>query len=214
MAKRKFMSTINLQALENRIRSINDRKSNSAFISDAERSFNHKQLTVMELGCLRGTLVQDFMKRGHQAIGLEEIKQNNGAWPTLYGKNLFTCDLSEEFTVYKNREGQLAVEPSRSVPEGGSLLECEFITGINVADLVPPDRLQVFFENVRKHLKIGGLFVGSVSLSEPFPQNKTLQLWQNYLLRRLPGLSFIDYPYEHIPYPAFTSFYYMLSRVN
>jgi|GEM_PF-5588349 cyclopropane fatty-acyl-phospholipid synthase-like methyltransferase len=177
-------------------RFINDQTSNPAFLQDIDNIFSKKPLTILDVGCINGTLVHDFIQRGHNAVGLDQCNPKQGFWLHSYQKTLFSCDVSRNFSVLLDDK----------------LMQCELIIGLGVADHIDPNLISLFFENVQKHLKIQGLFIGSISLSEPFPQNQVLQLWQNTILRNLKGLRFMDYSLQHIPYPAFTSFYYMLSR--
>lgn len=177
-------------------RFISDSSTNIAFIQDIENTLPAKQLNILDLGCLRGSLVRDFIQRGHLVVGLEDQKQEGTVWNDFYMKNLFTCDITRDFSVLLDEK----------------MMICDYVMGFHLAGHMPFDRLALFFENVRKHLKVNGFFVGSIDLSDTFPQNQTIQLWQNRILRSITGFSFVEYPFQHIPYPSFTSFYYMLLK--
>lgn len=183
--------------LEDRICSTNNLACNTAFIKTIEKCFNCNPLSVLDLGCFRGALVKGFLERGHFAVGFEQFRQEDGYWNELYGKNLYTCNVSENFSVCTS-PGQIA--------------QFDLVFGINLANLIPPERLPTFFANVRKHLKIGALFIGSISLEDHFPQNDEITRWQNYRLRMIEGLDFVNYSFDCIPYPIFRSFYYGLVR--
>ena len=106
-------------------------------------------LTIMDVGCSGGALVKDWLKYTPYAVGLEgsdySVKHERAEWPDLYNKNLFTCDISREFQVYYD-----------DIP-----YECDLITAWEVIEHIPPDRLDIFFKNIWKHLKEGGVFLGS-----------------------------------------------------
>src|SRR6266571_5500054 len=58
---------------------------------------------ALDLGCSGGQLVKDFRDLGWLAVGLEgsdySLKNQRANWPTLAGRNLFTCDISKPFRV-------------------------------------------------------------------------------------------------------------------
>ncbi|MBS0626302.1 MAG: methyltransferase domain-containing protein [Verrucomicrobia bacterium] len=185
------------EAAELKDRKIKDAVANAAFVNDIEMAFGRrKPLTMLDFGCLKGALVQEFTNRGHFAVGLEGKNPSSGLWSSQYEKLLFTADLSQKLTVLKDEEP----------------IQCDFITGFAMADKIPPQRLPLFFDNVRRHLKKGGVFIGSIPMDDCFPQNQKIQLWEHNKLRYINGLSFKEYPLNHIAYPAFTTFYYLLIR--
>ena len=186
-----------------KIRSFKDKLVNLNFIKDVEEMFLKKglsSLNMMDLGCSSGFLVREFLNRGHLAIGLEDQNRldDYSIWSDLFSKNLFHCDIRDDFSVL--------------LGNSGNLFSCDLITSWLVADSVQPHKLPLFFENIRKHLKVGGVFIGNISLAEKFPQNETLQDWEHRKLKHLYGFSFQEYPFDHAAYPLFTSFYFVLVR--
>jgi 2-polyprenyl-3-methyl-5-hydroxy-6-metoxy-1,4-benzoquinol methylase len=171
----------------------NDNLTCIPFISDLEGTFGNR-FHVMDLGCAGGLLVHDFVRRGHIALGLEgsdyNIQNHSGEWPVLYQKNLFTCDISRKYSVFIDENGE-------KMP-----FLCDVISAWEVVEHIPPERLGVFFENIRKHLRIGGQFFGSISINPCICNGCTYHqslfskdVWQYNLLQKLNGLMFKEYPY-------------------
>ena len=188
----------------------NDNFSNSAFINEVELQLckNNSSLKIIDLGCAGGKLVRDFVDRGHIAIGLEgsnySLKYQRAEWPSLYGKNLFTCDITKEYSV------------SIEIDNKNESFESDLITAWEVIEHIPPDRLTIFFDLIRKHLKIGGKFVAGISLCDSPPHHLSLfpiDCWKNKILNRLNGFELKEYPYLNVGHPSFSSLYIMLERV-
>lgn len=210
--------------LEDRIHSTNNLSCNRSFIQAIENCFVRRPLHILDVGCFRGALVQGFLERGHVAVGIELCRQKEGFWKDLYEKNLFTCNVCHDFSVLTKEQGQkrcccskkncveIQVIDGNEIPLQYKLASFDLIVGINMVHLMSQETLPVFFANIRKHLKIGGLFIGSISLEDHFPQNEEIIRWQNYRLRMIEGFDFVNYPFECIPYPIFRSFYYGLVR--
>ncbi|MBS0626303.1 MAG: class I SAM-dependent methyltransferase [Verrucomicrobia bacterium] len=185
----------------------NDNFSNAALIHEIEESFGYQHLNMMDLGCAGGLFVHDFIKRGHFAVGLEgsnyNIKAKRAEWPALHEKNLFTCDICEDYSVLLETNGE-------TTP-----YLCDLVTAWEVVEHIPPDKLGIFFEGIRKHLKIGGRFVAGISLCEGPPYHVSLfsiEDWKTKILNKLPGFVLKEYPYFNVGHPSFTSLYIMLER--
>lgn len=195
----------------------NDNYSKLEFILDIEKAFASRPLHFMDLGCAGGRLVRDVVNRGHIGVGLEgsdfNAKAGRAEWPALYLKNIFSCDVSRDYTVLlKESDG----EPN--------LFECDVISAWEVIEHIFTDRLPSFFENIRKHLKIGGHFYGGVCQAgsqigplvyhnSVFPKDH----WKTQILNHLYGLELADYPYppqNAVHYEPNNSFYFMLKRIK
>jgi SAM-dependent methyltransferase len=126
-----------------------DNSTDLEFIAELECRIARRPIRILDLGCSGGKLVHDMLDRGHDAIGLEgsdySLKHSRAEWPALAGTNLFTCDIARPFSIY--RDDELAV--------------FDVATAWEVLEHLPEDRLPVFFENLRKHLR--GLFIGSIT---------------------------------------------------
>lgn len=121
------------------------------FVRKCEQLFGRK-IAVLDLGCAGGGLIFDFSLRGHLAVGLEgsdySKKRGRAEWRTLSDR-LFTCDITRPFEV---------VDAGSDAP-----MRFDLITAWDVVEHLPEDRMPQFFENIRKHLSQGGMFVGTIS---------------------------------------------------
>lgn len=115
----------------------------------AERMFE-RDLTFLDLGCSGGGLVLDFILRGHRAYGIEGSNHPQQAlraeWRVL-PNNLMTGDITKPF--YLNEKS-------------GEPVLCDVISMWEVLEHIAEDDLPQLFENVKRHLKPDGVFVGSV----------------------------------------------------
>lgn len=195
----------------------NDNYSKEEFILDIEKTFKDSDpLYFMDLGCAGGRLVKDVLAKGHIAVGLEgsdyNAKIGRAEWPDLYLRNIFTCDISREYTVFIKREN-----------EERKLFECDVISAWEVVEHIPTDRLRTFFENIRKHLKIGGHFYAGICQAEsqigPIVYHNSVfsqETWKTDILSNLNGLKLHSYPYpaqNAVHYAPDNSFYIMLERI-
>jgi SAM-dependent methyltransferase len=104
---------------------------------------------ILDLGCSGGQLVKDFKGFGWFAVGLEgsdySAKHGRANWPELHGKNLFTCDITKPFQVRSN----------------GTAAQFDIITAWEVLEHIHVDDLPALLDNVRRHLRPGGMLVAS-----------------------------------------------------
>jgi 2-polyprenyl-3-methyl-5-hydroxy-6-metoxy-1,4-benzoquinol methylase len=123
------------------------------FVDRVESRFR-KKINFLDLGCAGGGLVVDFIVRGHRAIGVEgsDYSQRRGraAWG-LVPSNLFTADITKPFSIEESN---------------GDPIRFEVVTAWEVLEHLPESLLAGFAENVRRHLTVDGIFVGSVATFE------------------------------------------------
>lgn len=128
-----------------------DNSTNHDFIAELESYFFNQPIKTMDLGCSGGQLTIDFHNRGHLAVGLEgsdySVKHNRANWPEWYNKILFTCDVTKEYQVTNNNEP----------------VKFDLITAWEVVEHIAPGDLQMFFNQIAKHLSPRGIFLASVS---------------------------------------------------
>ena len=119
---------------------------------------------VMDLGCAGGGFVEDCIKDGYFAIGLEGndycFKHKKASWANI-PDNLFTCDITYPFTVHQ-----------------GDGVPCQFkvITAWEVMEHIEKKDLDQLFKNVRKHLADDGVFMVSIANKPSFNKEKTHDL--------------------------------------
>lgn len=137
----------------------NDDTHSIPFVQACEREFG-SPLRYMDIGCSGGGIVEDFLSRGHEAVGLEGSdysgRHNRASWPRIPG-NLFTCDVRYPFQVL--RDG----EPAKF----------DVISGWAFLEHIDEDKLPCLFQLVRDHLVAAGLFIGSISEAYDGPWHVT-----------------------------------------
>ena len=111
---------------------------------------NKNSALILDLGCAGGGCVEDFVKLGYDAYGLEgsnySKKYKRASWKTI-PKRLFTCDISRTFDIKRENKG----------------LKFDIIQSFEVIEHIKYKRLKIFFGNIRNHLKDDGIFIGSFS---------------------------------------------------
>lgn len=142
-----------------------DNHCNPQLIVEIENYFNNRKIDFLDLGCAGGGLAVNMLERGHNALGLEgsdhclniklDIVTKLGGMPlghtnwVKYGNtNLFTCDITYDYTIINNSE----------------LQQFDLITCLDVMEHFYEGSIDKFLEMVCKHLKPDGLFVAVVAL--------------------------------------------------
>lgn len=157
------------------------------------KSIYGEDLNYLDLGCSGGGLVFDFAFHGHLAIGLEgsdySKKNHRANWRTI-PENLFTCDVTKPFELLFN--------------EDKSMCKFKVISCWEVLEHIDEKDLEVFFENVARHLDKDGIFVGSISKVASDPLHVTVREndWWKDIFTRF-GLRFLaesENPFEHGDY--------------
>lgn len=132
-----------------------------------QRRFNQKlynlfaagqrPIWVLDLGCSGGGFVKDCLDDGCMAVGLEgsdySKKTKRAEWRTI-PDFLFTADLTAKFDVY----GEF--------PAGESRLQFDVITAWEVMEHIHERDLAAVADNVKRHLRPGGLWIMSVALED------------------------------------------------
>jgi SAM-dependent methyltransferase len=119
----------------------------------AQRGQPSRPLTYLDLGCAGGGLVLDFVLRGHEGFGIEgsDFSQLGlrAEWRMLRD-NLFTADITKPFSLCRAGTGEPVV--------------CDIVSAWEVMEHIADRDLAQLFDNVRRHLKTDGFFVGSIAL--------------------------------------------------
>lgn len=121
------------------------------FVHACEKALGKARLKFLDIGCAGGGIVADFLFKNHIAIGLEgsnySLLQQRAAWKFFSNTNLFTADVSKKFSITLNSEP----------------FEADIISAWELLEHLEEESLEMFFENVRRHLSDGGFFIGSIA---------------------------------------------------
>jgi len=113
--------------------------------------FKDRKPSVLDFGCAGGGMVKSLIDDGCIAVGLEgsdySLKAQRAEWVTI-PDYLFTCDLGYPFKLHTGDY---------------KTFRFDVITAWEFVEHLPEDRLDQMFENAIKHLKSGGLFIGSTT---------------------------------------------------
>jgi len=165
----------------------NDNSTNKKFVLHMAKLLGgHHQSNApafLDLGCSGGQLVKDFITLNWTAVGLEgsdySLKQGRANWPSLAGRNLFTCDITKPFQIL------LDGQPARF----------DLITAWEVLEHIQPNDLDTLFSNICLCLKPGGYFVASTSSTSDIRGGIELHQcrlsnleWQSLIKDRYPDL--------------------------
>jgi SAM-dependent methyltransferase len=123
-------------------------------MSEISEYFDDKQIVMIDLGCAGGQFVADFIGQGDIGIGLEgssNALQGSGKsnWQKYHNKNLFLCDISEDYQLFLN----------------GEPLKADFIHSEEVFEHISEDKIDNLLKNIKKHLKSDGICAFGISLT-------------------------------------------------
>lgn len=130
-----------------------------------DSSNNNKKIRLLDIGCAGGELVCRMNEKGHICVGLEgsdhivnirpemvyEMKKLPLGWKNwkkYVNKNLFTCDVTKEYSIYENSE----------------LMQFDIITSFDVFEHFATEDIENVLVQSYKHLKPGGLFIAQIAL--------------------------------------------------
>jgi SAM-dependent methyltransferase len=137
---------------------VNDNNSNKKFFKELRRYHRKRLYSLLDLGCAGGQFVVDHHTRGHVAVGLEggneEVMLHEAAgkhnWQAYKNICLFHADISKPFRILNE----------------GSPMEFDVISAWDVLEHPTPEEIPAVIDNIRKHLKKDGIFVGTINPSE------------------------------------------------
>lgn len=118
-----------------------------------------KSLWVLDLGCSGGGFVKSCIDEGSMAVGIEgsdySRKLRRAEWRTI-PDHLFTADLTAPFEVL----GEFTAGEKR--------IQFDVITAWEVMEHIHERNLAAVADNVKKHLRPGGLWIMSIALADDF----------------------------------------------
>lgn len=154
--------------------SAHDYHSNTKFIDRIETLFRYRPISMIDLGCANGSQVVEFIKRGHDAAGIDGsdygVKNKTGGWGTN-PDNFFNADLTKPFSLVKKI---------------GSWVEHTFdlITAWDVLEHIAESDLPQFFQNIKNHTDQHSLCFFGIAMFPCGDYHRTVQneqWWRNYL---------------------------------
>lgn len=179
-----------------------DNNLSTDFVDDVEKYFQRK-INFLDLGCAGGALVCEFLKREHNAVGIdgsdhcmvfrqeaaEKLKMikplGYDNWQQYGNKRLFTADITKEFQLLEDID----------------FMKFDLITAWDVLEHFYPERIDTFIEQVKKHLNPNGLFVASIakfSLNKHSVEYHKSNFPDSWWLEKLtPHFNRIEYPFNH-----------------
>jgi len=118
-----------------------------------------KPLKTLDIGCAGGGFVKDCLDDGCFSVGLEgsdySKKFKRAEWATI-PNNLFTCDVTENFDILLDTQGQ-------KTP-----IRFDLITSWEVMEHIAEDKIEGVASNIHKHLLPHGLWIMSVATADDF----------------------------------------------
>jgi len=149
--------------------SAHDYYSNPLFIQRTELLFRGPSpLFVLDLGCANGTMIVDYIKKGHVGIGIDGsdfgVKNKTGGWGTN-PESFFNADLAKPFSLIRTDFDDRVI--------------FDIVTAWEVLEHIKEEDLPQFFENIKKHISASSLCFFSIALFEsgPYHQNVKNETW-------------------------------------
>ena len=128
-----------------------DNTVNQKFNAKLLKVIKTRPVSVLDLGCAGGGFVKSMLDAGHFAVGIEGsdyCKRNRSKeWGTI-PENLFTADARKPFTVCDESE---------------NIIRFDAVTAFEFFEHIDLPGLSGVIDNVKRHLKPGGLLIGSIN---------------------------------------------------
>lgn len=134
-------------------------------------------ISVLDFGCGSGNFVKTILDEGNEAVGLEgstnPIDLKLTGWMTI-PENLFTCDLTYPCILHKGDH----------IPH-----QFDVVTAWEFLEHIQEKDLPQVYQNVRAHLKDGGLFILSTPSNytsiprRGFDHHRTRKPWQWWIIQ-------------------------------
>lgn len=151
------------------------------------REFGDGTLQVMDLGCAGGQMIADFISLKWHGVGIEgsdfSLKHRRAHWATLANRNLFTGDITKPFQVTLD----------------GRPVRFHLITAWEVMEHIATPDLPAVFDNIVKHLEVGGYFIASTTETSDIHEGLELHQtqwpnaqWRAWVERHYPQIEYVD----------------------
>lgn len=144
-----------------------------------------EQAKVLDIGTGTGTIVSRGVEAGYDVYGIDGtdacLKEGGAAWVKYYGARLFNADITESFLLTE---------------DGTDPVLFDVIVSFDFLEHVKEDAVPIVLQNIRKHLKVGGIFLATVTNDvQPHHQiNKPREWWLDIFVSN----GFIDQGHHEI----------------
>jgi len=187
--------------------SIEDNHTNPQFIWEIDTFFEGQPYKLLDIGCAGGQFAVDINHKGAPwlGVGLEggniygmttefdakecetgTITLARGAenWARHKDKCLFHADVSKPFTLSDEKE---------------EIIKFDIVTAWEFFEHPRPDEISFIIDNIKKHLKPGGIVVGTINLSPGFHHRcaKPTLWWDKMFMSH--GFGAYEYPFNSCP---------------
>jgi len=175
---------------------INDNHSSHGLIQEIINTFGNNP-KVLDIGCAGGQFIIDCNSKGCTAVGIEgssSVSTDGSAhgyqnWYFYKDKYLFHADATKDYSIVDT--------------ETNEMIKFDLISAWEVIEHIEETDLEMFFEQIHKHLSDNGLFIGSISIINYYDSENKVNLhrtvkpkewWQNLL-----SLNFelLNYPFNN-----------------
>lgn len=115
-----------------------------------------KELSILDIGCGTGMVVEDLLLSGHKACGVDGLYTYKKYLPTAWNNipfNLFTCDIGKDFTISYHEYGRFDKNPH----------QFDIITTSEFLEHLRPEEVDTAISNISKHLKENGILIAEIS---------------------------------------------------
>ena len=187
--------------------SIEDNHTNPQFIWEIDTFFEGQPYKLLDIGCAGGQFAVDINHKGFPwlGVGLEggniygmttefdarecetgTITLARGAenWERHKDKCLFHADVSKDFALLDENE---------------DIIKFDIVTAWEFFEHPAPEEIPLIIRNIKKHLKPGGIIVGTINLSPGFHHRcaKPTVWWDKMFMSH--GFGVYEYPFNSSP---------------
>jgi 2-polyprenyl-3-methyl-5-hydroxy-6-metoxy-1,4-benzoquinol methylase len=173
---------------------INDNNNNNGFLEQLNLLMLNQPYSLLDLGCAGGKLVVDAYNQGKTAVGLEggneEAILTRGAgrqnWINYKNKCLFFADISKNVDISDINN---------------NIYKFDIITAWDFLEHPAPEEIPFVIDNIKKHLKDTGMFIGTINPSEGYKHRCARdKKWWNETFKS-KGFKVCSYPLTVTPRP-------------
>ncbi len=153
---------------------------------------------VLDIGCAGGQFVIDCNAIGCVAVGIEGSnvvstdEKANGYlnWQEYKNKYLFHANATKEYSIIDIKTNDL--------------MKFDLISAWEVIEHIEENDLEMFFEQIHKHLSDSGIFIGTISVVTCYDPNNKIDLhrtvkpkewWHEYLSQKF---EICEYPFNSL----------------